>query len=82
MIAITAQPLAATKPLRASASSAVKIFTAEGAEVRRAKREYLGLPAGLAARVAFLAKLHREKNVKAWLTRAIQRAGRIRGGCL
>src|SRR5712692_6159485 len=31
----TAQPLAATKPLRSSASSAVRNFTAEAAEVRR-----------------------------------------------
>jgi len=41
-------------------------------EVRRAKPESLALPAELAARAAFLAKLHREKNVKDWLTRVIR----------
>jgi len=41
-------------------------------EVRRASSESLALPAELAARAAFLAKLHREKNVKDWLTRVIR----------
>lgn len=41
-------------------------------QVRRANSEALALPAELAARAAFLAKLHREKNVKDWLTRVIR----------
>lgn len=40
-------------------------------EVRRATPSSLALPAELAARAAFLAKLHRE-NVKDWLTRVIR----------
>jgi hypothetical protein len=31
----------------------------------------LSLPAGLAARAAFLAKLHKEQSTKEWLTRII-----------
>jgi len=41
-------------------------------QVRRTNSESLALPAELAARAAFLAKLHREKNVKDWLTRVIR----------
>jgi hypothetical protein len=40
--------------------------------VRRAKSAALTLPAELAARGAFLARLHREKNVGAWLARIIK----------
>ncbi|MEK6284386.1 MAG: hypothetical protein AABO57_01440 [Acidobacteriota bacterium] len=40
--------------------------------VRRAKPGSVFLPPELAARVAFLAKLHREKNVGDWLTRVIK----------
>ena len=41
-------------------------------EVRRVKPESLALPAELPARAAFLAKLHREKNVNDLLTRVIR----------
>jgi hypothetical protein len=40
--------------------------------VRRAKPTALSLPAELAARAAFLARLHREKNVEEWLARIIK----------
>jgi uncharacterized DUF497 family protein len=40
--------------------------------VRRSSSESLALPAELATRAAFIAKLHREKNVKDWLTRVIR----------
>jgi hypothetical protein len=40
--------------------------------VRRAKSTALSLPADLAARAAFLARLHREKNVEEWLSRIIK----------
>ncbi len=40
--------------------------------VRRAKAAALSLPAKLAARAAFLARLHREKNVENWLARIIK----------
>ena len=40
--------------------------------VRRAGSTALFLPADLAARAAFLAKLHREKNVEKWLSRIIK----------
>jgi hypothetical protein len=41
-------------------------------KVRRAKPASLSIPAELAARAAFLAKLHREKNVEDWLTKVIK----------
>jgi hypothetical protein len=41
-------------------------------KVRRAKTTALSLPAKLAARAAFLARLHREKNVQEWLARIIK----------
>lgn len=41
-------------------------------KVRRAKSTSLSLPADLAARAAFLARLHREKNVDEWLARIIK----------
>jgi hypothetical protein len=41
-------------------------------KVRRAKSAALSLPAELAARAAFLARLHREKNVGEWLSRIIK----------
>jgi hypothetical protein len=40
--------------------------------VRRSKSASLSIPADLAARVAFLARLHREPNVEGWLTHIIQ----------
>jgi len=40
--------------------------------VRRAKPAALSLPSDLAARAAFLARLHREKNVENWLARIIK----------
>jgi hypothetical protein len=40
-------------------------------KVRRAKTA-VSLPAELAARAAFLARLHREKNVGEWLSRIIK----------
>jgi hypothetical protein len=41
-------------------------------KVRREKSTAVSLPAELAARAAFLAKLHREKNVEEWLSRIIK----------
>ena len=41
-------------------------------KVRRAKSTALSLPSELAARAAFLARLHREKNVEEWLSRIIK----------
>ena len=40
--------------------------------VRRSKPASLAIPADLAARAAFLAQLHRTKNVEEWLTHIIQ----------
>jgi hypothetical protein len=40
--------------------------------VRRTKPASLAIPANLAARAAFLAQLHRTKNVDDWLTHIIQ----------
>jgi len=40
--------------------------------VRKVKPAALSLPADLAARAAFLARLHREKNVEKWLARIIK----------
>jgi hypothetical protein len=41
-------------------------------EVRKARSTSLSIPAELAARAAFLAKLHREKNVEDWLRKVIK----------
>jgi hypothetical protein len=41
-------------------------------QVRRTSTGSIALPAELAARAAFLAKVHREKNVKDWVTRVIR----------
>lgn len=41
-------------------------------QVRRAKPASLSIPAELAARAAFMAKLHRENNVEEWLTKVIK----------
>lgn len=41
-------------------------------QVHRARPASLSIPAELAARAAFLAKLHRENNVEAWLTKVIK----------
>ena len=41
-------------------------------EVRRTKPAPLTIPAELAARAAFLAKLHKEESIEAWLTRVIK----------
>jgi hypothetical protein len=40
--------------------------------VRRAKGASLSIPADLAVRAAFLARLHRKTNVEEWLTHIIQ----------
>lgn len=40
--------------------------------VRRTKPASLSIPADLAARVAFLAQLHRTKSVEEWLTHVIE----------
>ena len=40
--------------------------------VRRTKPASLSIPAELAARAAFLARLHREKGPEDWLTRIIR----------
>lgn len=42
------------------------------ARVRRAKSAALQIPGELAARVAFVAKLHRERSADAWITRVIE----------
>lgn len=39
---------------------------------RRGNPASLSIPAELAARAAFLAKLHREKNLEDWLTKVIR----------
>ena len=44
----------------------------EPIQVQRAKEASLSIPAKLAARAAFLAKLHREKGLEGWLTRIIR----------
>jgi hypothetical protein len=44
----------------------------EPIKVRRSKPASLSIPAELAARAAFLAKLHRENNVEEWLTKVIK----------
>jgi len=41
-------------------------------QVRGAKPTSLSIPAELAARAAFLARLHREAGVEEWLTRIIR----------
>jgi hypothetical protein len=41
-------------------------------QVEMAKAASLSIPAKLAARAAFLAKLHREKGLEEWLTRIIR----------
>ncbi|PYP87106.1 MAG: hypothetical protein DMF61_10690 [Blastocatellia bacterium AA13] len=40
--------------------------------VRRATPASLSIPAELSARAAFLAKLHRERNVEDWITKVIK----------
>ena len=40
--------------------------------VHRTKSAALSIPAGLAARAAFLARVHRQRSVGAWLTHVIQ----------
>jgi len=40
--------------------------------VRKTKGASISIPPDLAARAAFLAKLHRKSNVEEWLTRVIQ----------
>ena len=41
-------------------------------QVRKGKAASVSIPAELAARVAFLAQLHREQNAEDWLTRIIK----------
>ena len=41
-------------------------------QVRRLKSTSLSIPAELAARAAFLARLHRQSSVEEWLTHVIQ----------
>lgn len=36
------------------------------------KQEAIGIPANLAQRAAFLARLHRERNLQAWVERVIR----------
>jgi hypothetical protein len=40
--------------------------------VRKLKQTSLSIPAELAARAAFLARLHRQSSVEEWLTRVIR----------
>jgi hypothetical protein len=42
------------------------------ARSRKAKAASISIPPELAARAAFLAKLHHKRNVEEWLTRVIQ----------
>ena len=44
----------------------------EPVRVRRPKSVSLSIPAGLAARAAFLAQLHRNANVEEWLAHVIK----------
>lgn len=44
----------------------------EPVQVQQSGMTSVELPAPLAARAAFLARLHREEHVEAWLTRIIQ----------
>ena len=44
----------------------------EPIHVRKTKPTSLSIPADLAARAAFLAKLHRETSIKEWLMRIIR----------
>jgi hypothetical protein len=44
----------------------------ESVQVPKTKAASLSIPPKLAARAAFLAKLHREKGLKEWLTRIIR----------
>lgn len=39
--------------------------------VRRAKRESVSLPAEIAARASFFARLHREPNLEQWIKRIV-----------
>jgi len=41
-------------------------------QVRRAESASLSIPAELSARAAFLAKLHRERNLQDWLRKVIK----------
>ncbi|TAN42493.1 MAG: hypothetical protein EPN22_12020 [Nitrospirae bacterium] len=41
-------------------------------KVRRSKTIAMALPAALAARASFFARLHRENNTEAWIKRIIQ----------
>ena len=41
-------------------------------KVRRARTASVSIPAELAARAAFLAKLHKENNVEDWITKVIK----------
>lgn len=41
-------------------------------KVRRGRSTALSLPADLTARAAFLARVHREKNIEQWLSRIIK----------
>ena len=41
-------------------------------QVRKGRSTSISISAELAARAAFLAKLHREKNVEEWLTKVIK----------
>ena len=45
----------------------------EPVRVRHAQPASLSIPASLAARAAFVARLHRTKSTEAWLTRAEER---------
>ena len=44
----------------------------EPIQVRKTKPTDLSIPGELAARAAFLAQLHREKNMEEWITRIIR----------
>ena len=44
----------------------------EPIQIHKKKPRAVSIPAGLAARAAFLARLHREKNVEDWLSRIIR----------
>jgi hypothetical protein len=44
----------------------------EPIRVKKAKQAFISLPAELAARIVFLARLHREASVEDWLRRIVE----------
>ena len=61
-----------TRAVAAEEAAKVTLDWEKPVRVRRAKSTALSIPAGLATRAAFLARLHRHSSVDAWLTHVIQ----------